>query len=192
MGEEGTGLRSRGYEVRILAAAPKDRRRKRRELIPNVLKPGTLLVPLTQGRFAIIDEADAAAVSRHTWSAAKATESDSLYYAVTKIDGRVTKLHRFLWALSSRPAAPRLDHENGDGLDNRQANLRPATPAQNVANSRLQKRNTSGYKGVTWLAGKWVAQLGSKYIGRFTDPAEAHRAYLNAARERYGEFARAS
>ena len=41
-----------------------------------------------------------------------------------------------------------IDHADGNSLNNNPYNLRESTFGQNSQNSRLQKRNTSGYKGV--------------------------------------------
>jgi hypothetical protein len=42
-----------------------------------------------------------------------------------------------------------VDHENGDGLDNRRANLRIATRAQNCANKKKYvTKKSSRYNGV--------------------------------------------
>ncbi|MHC4207804.1 MAG: HNH endonuclease, partial [Planctomycetota bacterium] len=88
-----------------------------------------------------------------------------------------------------------VDHINGNGLDNRRANLRLATVAQNAWNSK--KRNPrSGYKGVWFAADKglWRAAIvchGRRiHIGYFTDKIAAARAYDAAARKYYKEFAR--
>lgn len=90
---------------------------------------------------------------------------------------------------------PRVDHINGDGLDNRRKNLRPATATQNCANSRLSSRNTSGFKCVSWCARskQWRAAIRvrgvTKYLGLHEDPIQAALAYDRAAIAASGEFA---
>jgi len=95
---------------------------------------------------------------------------------------------------SKRKSELYVDHINGDGLDNRRANLRAATPKQNVWNSRGYGR--SKYKGI-WLdksSGKWCARIkvGDKVrnLGRYVDEETAARAYDAAARGVHKEFAR--
>jgi hypothetical protein len=91
-----------------------------------------------------------------------------------------------------------IDHINGDGLDNRIANLRLATNSQNMANRRHNRNSTSPYKGVSYVKkwGRWVARIQKDKkrveIGYFFTPEEAHAAYVAAAREAFGEFARAA
>lgn len=83
-----------------------------------------------------------------------------------------------------------IDHINGNRSDNRICNLREATRAQNNANARVRSDNTSGLKGVSPLHGRWAAQAGGVYLGLFDTPEEAHAAYVAAAKERFGNFAR--
>jgi hypothetical protein len=91
-----------------------------------------------------------------------------------------------------------VDHINCDHTDNRWTNLREATPTQNVANRRRNSKCISGYKGVKWskLGRCWEASIKAYgryyYLGQFDDPAEAHATYVSAAREHFGEYARAA
>lgn len=86
-----------------------------------------------------------------------------------------------------------IDHINGNGLDNRRANLRLATPAQNAANRKANKNNTSGYKGVFWTGGHFFAAIrvnGDQIrFGPFSTAIDAGIAYNHAAAKYQGEFA---
>lgn len=89
-----------------------------------------------------------------------------------------------------------VDHINRNKSDNRWANLRLATRSQNSANvSIAQRRNTSGYLGVTFdkSRDKWRAQIRIKgrkvNLGRFACPIEAAKAHDAAAWREFGEFA---
>jgi hypothetical protein len=89
---------------------------------------------------------------------------------------------------------PRVDHANGDGLDNRRANLRPASQLLNARNLRKRQGTSSRFKGVCRLPdGRWQANIRinghSRHLGWFVDEEAAAGAYDNAARELFGEFA---
>jgi hypothetical protein len=116
------------------------------------------------------------------------------YYEVT-VGGRVYRAHRLAWFyVHGEWPADQIDHVNGDPSDNRLANLRPAARSQNNAN-RKRCPNASGYKGVSRDRTRWKAQIcvdGQRFnLGYFGCPVEAHAAYVRAAEERFGEFARA-
>lgn len=87
-----------------------------------------------------------------------------------------------------------VDHINGDPLDNRRENLRPASASQNIANGKMRKNNTSGFKGVNRNGSGWSAKIKVNrkaiYLGTFRTPEEAGAAYEAAAKKHFGEFAR--
>lgn len=146
-----------------------------------------VMIPLTKGKFAIVDEADAEMVlGRGKWFAAQHRQ---LFYASRGERGRTVAMHAVV-AGFERP-----DHVNRNGLDNRRINLRAATVSQNNGNIGLSRHNTSGYKGVSWdrERRKWMALINDggrkRTLGRFDDPAEAACAYNAAALEKWGEFA---
>ena len=113
-------------------------------------------------------------------------------YREIRIDKRLYKAHRLAWLyMTGEWPTKSIDHANGDPADNRFCNLRLATMAQNIANSKLSKANTIGLKGVTPREGMWLARLKGKSVGTFDCPAAAHFAYLIAADKEFGEFARA-
>lgn len=168
---------------------------KPRLLIP--ARPGELYVPLADGLFALIDEIDGVVVGRHSWR--RQTKPGAMTsYVHGWVAGRTVQLHRFVWAAAGLPFAPVLDHVNGDGLDCRRSNLRPATPSQNRANSRPRQLASSQFKGVAWhrQMRKWQAQIRvdgkDRYLGLYSDERAAAEAYDRAALEAYGEFARPS
>lgn len=118
-------------------------------------------------------------------------------YRVIRIDGGRHYAHRLAW-LYVTGAWPKteLDHVNCDCSDNRFGNLRLATRAQNNANMRKRPGGTSGFKGVSWNTREevWIAQISisnqTRYLGRYKTEQDAHAAYVKAATERSGEFAR--
>lgn len=122
---------------------------------------------------------------------------DPYGYQRIGVDGHRYFGHRLAW-LHTHGEWPKgqLDHIDGNRANNRIANLRIATTAQNAANSRAHRDNRSGFKGVSWskVAKRWIAQISRagqyRYLGYFDTPEEAHAAYCEAARELHGEFAR--
>lgn len=147
------------------------------------------IIPLTQGKVALVDSADVEKIIPHTWCA---SNQHGKWYAMATIDCHQVTLHRFILDFPSSE----VDHINGDGLDCRRSNMRLATRSQNCANRDRPRNCKSQYRGVTRLERnkKWMAQIKvngkHKYLGSFTDEVEAAKVYDVAAREAFGDHAR--
>ncbi len=151
-------------------------------------------VQLTLGKEAVIDAADIPLVDGINW---QAHFHRNTFYAKAKARHPVTgkastkRLHR---VIMGNPAGVQIDHKDGDGLNNRRSNLRPATNAENGRNRSIQKNNTSGFNGVHKSGKAWVASIrvdGRRInLGRFAAPELASAAYNDAAKMYFGEFAR--
>ena len=117
-------------------------------------------------------------------------------YIQISIYGKKYRAHRlaFLYMTGEWPKEL-VDHINQVKDDNRYINLREATVSQNNINSKKQKNNKSGYRGVYWDNKNqiWRVQIKykskHKYLGRYTDIKEAAEVYKKAALELYGKFA---
>ena len=117
-------------------------------------------------------------------------------YKMVCINGRQYQAHRIAYKMFYKCDPDGiLDHIDGDTTNNRIFNLRVASAKQNQGNSKMPCHNTSGLKGVTWSkkSNKWAAQInkgGNKiWLGVYDDKHDAHRAYMKAAVEYFGEFA---
>ncbi|MBK9976219.1 MAG: HNH endonuclease [Planctomycetes bacterium] len=150
------------------------------------------IIQLTRGMVATIDDGDAELVQRFTWHADKAR---STWYAQTTLGrGKTLRMHRLIMV---PPPGLVVDHINGNGLDNRRANLRVVTPAVNAMNSPA--RGKSRFRGVTWYhpksrkTGRWEVRVKKDGVvhscGYFESEIEAALAYDVKARELYGSDA---
>jgi hypothetical protein len=151
----------------------------------------TIIVPLTQGRVAIVDAEDAERILTHKWYLAGRGYASRNRRASEPPDAE-RLMHRIILSV---PPGFQVDHINGNKLDNRRANLRIVTNAQNNQNCGPHRGNSSGFRGVTWdkARGLWMASIcadGCHFnLGRFATAEEAARARDRKAREVHGEFA---
>jgi len=146
-------------------------------------------IPLTRGKFAIVDKADYEWLSQYRWCTLGGGERP---YACRRENGKTIYMHR---QIMRPPEGMCVDHIHGVTLDNRRANLRLCTPSENMRN----RRGNCGRdlpKGVTYQrhCNKYKASIGCegvpKHIGYYDDPIEAAKAYDRKAVELFGEFAR--
>ncbi|MBN2271732.1 MAG: HNH endonuclease [Sedimentisphaerales bacterium] len=147
------------------------------------------VIPLTQGKFAVVDAEDYDRLCGRKWHAAK---NGGQFYAQRYEKRRNIAMHREILDI---PPGMVCDHKNHNTLDNRKGNLRICTPAQNQYNQLPRDGGTSRYKGVRWHKDncKWQAAIGYNsrliHIGYYEYEADAAIAYDDMAIELFGEFA---
>lgn len=157
------------------------------------------LIPLTQGKFAIVSYEDFEWVMQWKWFAQKMPLAHGYsWYAIRRGPGpekRHIPMHREIAIRSGLPESRIYDHINHYGLDNRRENLRPCTFSQNTQNSQKRFNTSSKFKGVSWhkRSQKWRGQIkvnGKRiHLGDFKNESDAATAYDDSARIHFGEFA---
>lgn len=149
-------------------------------------------IPLGKGREAVIDATDAHLVEGVNWSF---DPCGKLSYAsrVELNNGRrrKVKLHRHILGITG---VLHVDHRNGNGLDCRRSNLRPATLQQNNLNRGIRATNRCGFKGVSKQGNRYRAEIQvegvKRYLGLYVSAQEAHAAYCVASQQLHGDFGR--
>ncbi len=146
------------------------------------------------GLFVLVDDEDCEWLVQSNW----ALHSGGYAYRGMRLAGdRLTLyIHREIWERHNGSFALGfcIDHKNRNKLDNRKNNFRIATYSQNNANT-VARSGTSNYKGVSWHKplNKWRAaiSINSKkiFLGYYSSENKAARAYDEAARKHFGEFA---
>jgi len=166
----------------------RNRRRGGKTVPPEPPDESIRYIPLTQGKYAVVDAADYERAAPFSWHA---SNSGARTYAYSNMNGKTVSLHRFLM---NAPKGLVVDHIDHDGLNDRRSNLRVCTQRQNLYNSR-PKGKSSRFKGVCWdkARKRWVVYIRhggrTRFVGHFTDEIEAAKAYDRAAAELFGEYA---
>lgn len=150
-------------------------------------------IPLTQGRVAIVDDADYDTLNRFKWywinkgAHGYAVRGD---YSGGGAPRRIW-MHREL--CQSRQI---VDHISGNSLDNRRENLRGCSQRDNTRNRLKHIKKTSRFKGVHWEPRKrlWRACIrvcGKLFsLGRYKIEEHAAISYNAAASAYFGDFAK--
>lgn len=153
-------------------------------------------IPLTRGKYAIVDDVDFVSLRQWKWHA---IFINGKWYAARREypSRRYIYMHR---QILKAPKGLEADHRDENGLNNRRENIRLATHQQNNFNRGKRKTNSRGekprskYKGISFdkARGKWSAELwlnGKKFfLGRFVKEIDAKKAYDVAAKKFHGQF----
>lgn len=149
-------------------------------------------IPLGKGKEAVINEDCFHLIKHlHNWCARK---DRNTWYATCRVNGKDVHMHNLI---CPPPPGHTTDHRDGNGLNNRSDNLRPATGSQNQRNRHhLNVNKTSKFRGVCWnkvMHGWQVdATLNRKsvYLGCFAEELTAALVWDDFVIEHYGEFAK--
>ena len=153
------------------------------------------LIPLTQGYFAQVDDADFEWLNQWNWQARVCKHTVYATMNARKNGKRTTvQMHRVILGVTD----PKIfvDHEDLCGLNNQRENIRLCTNAQNIMNIISRSNSSSRFKGVfrNTILKKWLASIKidgkSKHIGLYDSEEDAARNYNLFAKEHHKEFAR--
>ena len=164
-----------------------------------------LEIALTKGMSTVVDDEDYNRLIRFPWFYTKSSRCKNThtgyaaYHQTSK--SKWVWMHRFILGMCNSAGtdlAPhmRVDHRDGNGLNNSRTNLRPCTRAQNGQNRKGNSdKRTSRYKGVfARTNGNWRAAIRVNNVllclGTYPDEEMAASVYNDAAVKYFGEFAR--
>lgn len=151
------------------------------------------LIPLTRGKFAIVDDDDFDCLNCFCWHCTKQGRAGRIERRSGSRKPYTILMHRQI--LRARRGVE-VDHINLNPLDNRKENLRLATFSQNQWNRRVYRNSSTRFKGVGKKGNGYRARISvhgkSICLGVFETARLAAFAYANAARKYHGEFARAA
>ena len=154
------------------------------------------LIPLTQGKYAQVDDADYDFLMQWKW---QAQSHHNIWYAKRNIskNGKFStfKMHRLLLGLTDTKR--KCDHIDHNGLNNQRSNLRECSHKENMYNRKKKKGCNSKYVGVSVTKVVYKTTIRAKIckdnvhyrLGIFKTEELAAHAYNEKAKELFGEFA---
>lgn len=114
-------------------------------------------------------------------------------YILIGLYGEHYLAHRLAWLyMFGRWPDNKVDHIDGNGMNNRRSNLRDVSDKVNSENRRKRTKFSSKYLGVSYAKDRnlWTAHIQvnckQKNLGRFKSEEEAYSVYLQAKRAMHG------
>lgn len=154
---------------------------------PYIIVGDTVYVQLPNSKMEMLcDYEDWKNLRKFHWTKAKNGYAKTAFKENNKIVNRL-----FHVLVMGKEDGKVVDHINRNKLDNRKKNLRLVPYQINVINSGMLSTNTSGTKGVSWLAcrNRWKAYIWvnnkEKYLGVYKTKDEAIKARKNAEAQYY-------
>jgi hypothetical protein len=151
-------------------------------------------IKLTRGKYAIVDPEDFERFNRYKWHCSQSNYA--VRAATIKTEKGRKQVELFMHKVVCPPPQGLIvDHINRNRLDNRRANLRPATWTQNAWNRSKRSRQKTRYKGIRYQKDtkRWQVRLmieGRRIsFGCYNDEKEAAKAYDAAAKKHRGDYA---
>jgi len=150
------------------------------------------LIKLTRGKQTIVDDEDYDELNKYKW---QALYNNNNYYAVRTVGEKGNTLRkqcRMHHVIIGTPLGMETDHINGNGLDNRKANLRVCTHMENGRNRRISKGKR--FKGIHKHGNGFRVKLKinkkNRFFGTYPTEREAAWLYNKLAVMYFGKFAR--
>jgi hypothetical protein len=139
------------------------------------------VIKTSKGKEIFVDDEDFEFLNKNKWCL------NTGGYARCSKNNKQVLMHRFLMNFPTKEYV--VDHIDGNKLNNQKSNLRICSQSQN-----LQKKITNDKGFQKNKAGRYQSRIRNNYkiicLGTFDTKNEAIKAYNNAAKNIYGEFAK--
>lgn len=152
-------------------------------------------IPLSQGKFALVDDEDYERIKQHKWGLLKTPYTFYVTRRTSRKTGQKTiYMHREILGLKPFDGIL-VDHQDHNGLNNRRCNIRACTRGENAMNSRPRETKASRFKGIrVGGTGKgWTARIKFQgaitHLGTYATEEKAAKVYDKKAVELFGKFA---